>query len=339
MNGIKAESRRKTARAKVGSNEIAYLNFQSGNGAIVVDVSPEGLGFQAADPLQPNESLSFRLCTRDLPNIDLAGQVAWLDETRKRGGLHLSVPANSRLALQEWQRKYFDALTEREPEPPAKTSPPAASSVEAPPKSSEPPNSAEPDARPGSPVANFEPRPPAASSVPRPVAPNLMGRGPIFVSEWEYPPEESHAGRNVLVVCVILALGVVLAGSYFLGGRHQFGALLIHLGQSLTGSSQAPLRALAAKNANALPPAQPKLPSQSSSLTSSNSAAQTSPEATPPAAAAPSAPAQPSSGANENRASSLAPSATPASIPTANPPTSAPQTQPANAASAPTASS
>ncbi|MGH9715540.1 MAG: PilZ domain-containing protein [Candidatus Acidiferrales bacterium] len=277
MNGAKTETRRKTARAKVGS-EIAYLNFDSGNGAIVIDVSPEGLGFQAADPLQRNASLVFRLCTPDLPNIDLAGEIVWLDETHKRGGLRLHVPATSHPVLQQWLRKHLSSVPEAEA--PADAPPSSAPSVEPSPKSTE----GDPVRRAS--VPNFTPRPP----VPNPPRPNPLGRGPIFVSEWEYPAEKSHTGRNVLVVCVIVVLGLLASGSYYFGSRREMGAVLIRLGQSLSGSSsQAPLRTLAATDANALPPArsapplQPLAPASSgatlhSSASAASSAAASSPE-------------------------------------------------------------
>ena len=306
MSATKTETRRKAARAKIGS-EIAYLNFDSGNGAIVVDVSSEGLGFQAADRVPENAPVSFRLCTSDLPNIDLAGEIAWLDETHKRGGLRLRVPANSRAAFDKWLHKHFGSLAEDET---ADASPSPAPAID-------PPNPSAPNANPGperpAPIPNFTPRPAAHSG----------GRGPIFVSEWELPPEESHTGRNVLVVCVILVLGLAIAGSYYFGGRRQFGAMLIRLGQSLVGtSSQAPLRTLNATNANALPPAQSNSQPQLPVAPSSTVAPQSSPAgpAAPATSAAPAAAAQDSS-VNTRGAGSSASNATPTAASQAQPPT------------------
>lgn len=326
MDTVKTETQRRGARAKVGSDEIVYLNFQLGNGAIVVDVSPEGLGFQAARPLPLNESLSFRLCAPEPPNIELAGTIVWLDQTRKRGGIHLDVPDKSRHALQEWQRKYLDKTFEAgSPEREEKTDP--SPRAEAPQESPEGASTAQnSDARPA-------PRPPAANSAPpvlRPPLQNPLGRGPIFVSEWEYPPEESHTGRNVLVACVVVVLAVAIAGTYFIGGRRQFGSWLIHLGQSLSGApSQAQLNRLDATNANALPPAQPVPPSAVANNTSSN-AEPPSTEAAAPAASSAATPAPP-------EATPGAPSHTPTPNPRATPALNSPAhppaaTMPANSA-------
>jgi PilZ domain len=275
MTETKTETRRKNARAKIVS-EIAYLNFDSGNGAIVLDVSRDGIGFQAADRLSPNESVPCRLCTADFPNIELSAEVVWLDETRKRGGLRMQVPAHSRPTLDKWLRKHFDSLGETES--PTNGSPAAAPPAESPRPS---PPQPERNPNPAASIPSFGFRPPA-----RPA-----GHGPIFVSEWQLPPEESHTGRNVLVLCVILVLGLAIAGSYFFGGRRQLGGALIRLGQSLVGtSSQAPLRTLDATNANALPAAQPNLRSQSAATTSSPAAAQPAAAPTAPPASTSSAP-------------------------------------------------
>jgi len=294
MNGINTETHRKSARAKIGS-EIAYLNFDSGNGAIVLDVSPEGLGFQAADRLEPSAPLSFRLCTSELPNIDLAGEIAWLDETRKRGGLRLKVPAVSRPAYQQWLRKHFESLIEAEQKVDAA---PSAPRIPDPTRSS-PPTAAQ----------NREP----AASVPTSAAPppaRPAGRGPIFVSEWELPPEEPHTSRTVLVVCVILVLGLAIAGSYYFGGRRQVGAVLIRLGESLGGSSQEPLRTLNATNANAISGAQPSLPSQSADAASAPAVPPTTSPVTPnPAASAAPVPSNPMNGLASAGTSNASPTA------------------------------
>ncbi|HVB88327.1 MAG TPA: hypothetical protein VNK23_16820 [Candidatus Dormibacteraeota bacterium] len=294
MNGINTETRRKNTRAKIGS-EIAYLNFDSGNGAIVLDVSRDGIGFQAADRLEASEPLAFRLCTSELPNIDLAGDIAWLDETRKRGGLRLRVPAASRAAYQKWLHKHFDSIPEAEQAADAPPSPPPAAEAR---KFSVPDANANPN--PDAPAPNFASRARATSPA---------GRGAIFVSEWELPPEDSHTGRNVLVLCLILVLGVALGAYYFFGSRRQMGALLIHLGESLVGSSsQAPLRTMDATNANALPPAQPthsEPASSSGSLAAAQSWAPTPGTAAAPAGA-PVAPSQSANGPDTESTNSIA---------------------------------
>lgn len=83
------------------------MNFQSGNGGIVLDVSSNGLGFQAVEPLQTSESLPFRLFVPGFSQVILSGRIAWLDETRRRGGLRVIVPAPQQRAFEHWQRQYL----------------------------------------------------------------------------------------------------------------------------------------------------------------------------------------------------------------------------------------
>ncbi|MGH9639656.1 MAG: PilZ domain-containing protein, partial [Bryobacteraceae bacterium] len=262
MNGVRTETRRKSPRAKIASNEIVYLNFQSGNGAIVLDVSAEGLGFQAADPLEPNESLSFRLSVPASPDVDLSGQIVWLDATRRRGGLRLVVPTSVLPVLREWQRKYLESFSEVDELPSSGSAPVAAPIPESQPAASAAPPQSEP-ARPSAP-------PPVAFNQQR--GPMLGGRGPVFVSEWEAPPEQSHAGRNVLVVCVIVALALVFAGSYYLGGRRQIGELFVRLGQAISGENAQQPAPSQTSNAAAHNPAPPMTGTAASAPLSRNAA-------------------------------------------------------------------
>jgi hypothetical protein len=218
VSNTNTPTRRRTPRSKISSNEIVYLNFQSGNGAIVLDVSSDGLGIQAADRLEPNESLSFRLSARASPDIDLSGRIAWLDATRKRGGLLLNIPVEARPKFREWQRRYLNEMPKVQDLPSPKsaaTSAPAAPTLPAQPQT--------------------ETNGVGRTLADRPNATLFGSRGSIFVSEWEAPPEESHTLRNVGIFCLLLALVVV--GSFYIGGRRQVGDLLIRLGEAIGGQS------------------------------------------------------------------------------------------------------
>ena len=69
MNSTPPKERRRSPRAKIAPNEIVYLNFPSGNGGVVLDVSSAGVGFQTADPLERVDSLSFLLSAPAIKNI------------------------------------------------------------------------------------------------------------------------------------------------------------------------------------------------------------------------------------------------------------------------------
>jgi PilZ domain len=83
--------------------EVVYLNMQSGNGGIVVDVSRTGLGFQAACPIQPDEPMSFRFSSESIHDIEVTGDLVWTDQDRKRGGLRFGMlPVEVRQQIQRW---------------------------------------------------------------------------------------------------------------------------------------------------------------------------------------------------------------------------------------------
>lgn len=253
INTVNTETRRKSERTKVASTEIVYVHFQTGNGAVALDVSNEGLGFQAADRLQPNESMPFRLSVPGLPEIALSGQIVWLDSTRKRGGMRLSVPAESLALFQKWQRKYVEPAPENAEIPRLdrrETRPPASQAA---PRIGSKPQDRAPVAAPA--ATRNQTQPPDSAPAPQPEPPrtsppplsnpfarrpdSMLGtRGPIFVSEWELPPEPPRTGRNILVACVIIGLCIVIAGgSYYLAGKRAVGNMLINLGQQIGGAS------------------------------------------------------------------------------------------------------
>lgn len=111
MTGPEIRPRRNSPRIKVPPVEVAYLNFRSGNTGIILDVSPSGLGFQAVEPVEINQSQPFAISAPGSRPIYAFGRVAWLDETRKRGGLRVIVPVAERRAFQLWQQQCLGAIS------------------------------------------------------------------------------------------------------------------------------------------------------------------------------------------------------------------------------------
>jgi hypothetical protein len=324
-NSVNTETRRKSERTKVASNEIVYLHFPTGNGGIVLDVSAEGLGFQAADPLQSGESLPFRLSVPGFPEINLSGQIVWLDPTRKRGGMRLSVPGESLALFQKWQRKYLDSPVEANAIP-ASARPKQASAAASQPVSRLETKTKSRAPRAAQATMNAERQPadsaPAAQPEPQrtdPPPPNpfvhradsmFSGRGPIFVSEWEVPPEPPRTGRNILVACVIIGLCIVAAGaSHYLAGKRAVGDMLINLGQQIGGANQqagttAPQPANSGPQSSrgtVAPDAPPALP-QNASVPSASASPATVPNATEAPAATLPPQSQVDAGTNTNPA-------------------------------------
>ena len=85
---MRTDERRHNTRVKL--DHVAYINLNSVNGGIVLDVSNEGLGFQAVAPFAIKESIRFSLSVGSIDGAEAAGELMWADETGKRGGLRFT---------------------------------------------------------------------------------------------------------------------------------------------------------------------------------------------------------------------------------------------------------
>jgi hypothetical protein len=93
------EDRRRHPRTKL--DHIVYMHLNSGNGAIVLDVSQRGLGFHAATPIDTQEFGRLRLSGKSIDNIEIACELAWNDQTKKSGGLRfIGIPDEFRERVQ-----------------------------------------------------------------------------------------------------------------------------------------------------------------------------------------------------------------------------------------------
>jgi cell division protein FtsN len=92
--------RRQTPRTTV--NRLAYINLESNNGAIVLNVSDGGLCFHSVDPVRPSETIHFWFLDHN-HRIEAGGKLAWMDETQKTGGLQFTaLPTEARLQIRDW---------------------------------------------------------------------------------------------------------------------------------------------------------------------------------------------------------------------------------------------
>jgi PilZ domain/SPOR domain len=97
---ITRPERRQNPRTTV--NRLAYINLESNNGAIVLNVSDGGLCFHAAAPIQRNETIRFWFLEHN-HRIEADGKLAWIDETQKTGGLRFrSLSTEARQHIFDW---------------------------------------------------------------------------------------------------------------------------------------------------------------------------------------------------------------------------------------------
>jgi hypothetical protein len=101
-DAVNGKNRRRSDRQRVKT--IAYIDLGSSNGGMLIDVSEGGLSFQGIHPLQAGQvfSVDFKL-----PGINQSfkstGQIVWLNDSRKGGGLRFVEPLEeTRNLLKGW---------------------------------------------------------------------------------------------------------------------------------------------------------------------------------------------------------------------------------------------
>ena len=80
-------------------DQIAYINIEPDNGAIVLNVSGEGLSFHSMAPVERNGTLRMSLQEKNR-RIDVSGELVWTDEVQKTGGVqfaHLTAEARDHI--------------------------------------------------------------------------------------------------------------------------------------------------------------------------------------------------------------------------------------------------
>jgi TonB family protein len=87
-------------------NVLAYIDVGTDNGGIVLNLSEDGMGFQAVGPLDGQREVSLRI---QLPHskerIETAAKVVWLSESNRQAGVQfLDMPAAACGQIHEWIR-------------------------------------------------------------------------------------------------------------------------------------------------------------------------------------------------------------------------------------------
>ena len=81
---------------------LAYITLDPGNGGMILNVSEGGLCFRAVVPVQNRGTIHFRFSEPNV-RIEADGELAWSDETQKKGGLRFTnLSAESRQQIRHW---------------------------------------------------------------------------------------------------------------------------------------------------------------------------------------------------------------------------------------------
>ena len=113
--------RRQTSRTTL--NRLAYINLESNNGAIVLNVSNGGLCFQSVEPVQRSETIRFWFVDYN-HRIEVDAKLAWMDERQKTGGLRFTtLSTEARLPIHDWISQPATPPTAARRSAPASTTP------------------------------------------------------------------------------------------------------------------------------------------------------------------------------------------------------------------------
>ena len=97
MNG---PERRQTPRTTV--EKFVYINIEPSNGGNVLNVSEGGICFHSIAPVQMDRTITVWFSEHNR-RIKIEGELAWMDEARKTGGLRFtSLPAEAREPIRNW---------------------------------------------------------------------------------------------------------------------------------------------------------------------------------------------------------------------------------------------
>lgn len=111
--------RRRTPRMTV--SDLAYVNLDADNGGTILNISEGGLSFQARAPIRKTERIRFWYSYRRRRVqsggagsleiqatgisrfIEVSSELAWTDETQKKGGLRfINLPTEARQQIRDW---------------------------------------------------------------------------------------------------------------------------------------------------------------------------------------------------------------------------------------------
>jgi hypothetical protein len=244
--------RRQTTRTTL--NRVVYINFDSDNGGIVLNVSEGGLCFHSVAPVEREGPIRFWFSEHQ-QKIEADGEIAWIDESRKTGGLRFTgLPAEGQEQIRNWISQPSVRLAVEKP--PARSLPLPPRPV--PPATPYPDFSAVPHEKhvaPGSPVF------PAVHSSRSTDSSDLALEDSAEVSEasetsgMKLVDPRTGFSRGMATGILVSALLAVpfLLHSY----RHELGESLIRLGERLASKSRAQTQTVTPAQKAAIAPLQP----------------------------------------------------------------------------------
>lgn len=118
--------RRRVQRAK--PDGLTYVKLEPDNGGTLLDVCESGLRFQVVAPVEESSRIQLWFVLDASSHIEVSGELAWIDETRRTGGLKFTHPSKqARQQLRAWlaqhrpERAKIETLSLSPPAPEPRT--------------------------------------------------------------------------------------------------------------------------------------------------------------------------------------------------------------------------
>jgi len=93
--------RRRSPRTKPSG--LTYVKLEPDNGGALVDVCESGIRFQVVAPVEERGRIQLWFVLDGANHLEVAGELVWIDETRRSGGLKFTRPsARVREQLHDW---------------------------------------------------------------------------------------------------------------------------------------------------------------------------------------------------------------------------------------------
>jgi hypothetical protein len=93
---------RRLSRRKIPEH-LTYIGLPLNNGGIVLDISEGGLGFHSIAPIVADGPIAFRFSVDSAKRVKAVGELAWIDETGRTGGLRFTeLPDEIRESIRAW---------------------------------------------------------------------------------------------------------------------------------------------------------------------------------------------------------------------------------------------
>jgi len=93
-------------RARQRMDDLAYVDIGADNGGIILNLSDDGLGFQAAVPLGDQTEVDLRIqLPRSRTRVETPADIVWVSAENRQAGVRFrDIPAETLVQIQEWIR-------------------------------------------------------------------------------------------------------------------------------------------------------------------------------------------------------------------------------------------